>query len=120
MNRIAAAVLLCGLSLPAWAGEADVLRVKVTSEAGGTWRFDVTVSHADAGWDHYADRWEVVGPDGAVLGTRMLLHPHVDEQPFTRSLSGIAIRAGVDRLRLRAHDSVHAFGGAEMTVELLR
>ena len=102
------------------AGEADVVDVRATETSAGVWRLDVTVSHADAGWDHYADRWEVIGPDGAVLGTRVLLHPHVNEQPFTRSLSGVAMPAGVDRLRLRAHDSVHAFGGAEMTVELRR
>ena len=53
-----------------------------------------------------------------MLGTRVLRHPHVNEQPFTRSLSGVAMPAGVDRLRLRAHDSVHEFGGAELTVEL--
>ena len=43
----------------------------------------VTVQHADTGWDHYADAWEVLAPDGTVLGTRTLLHPHTDEQPFT-------------------------------------
>ena len=53
-----------------------------------------------------------------MLGTRVLLHPHDKEQPFTRSLSGVAIPAGTDRVRLRAHDSVHDYGGAEMTVEL--
>ena len=100
------------------AGEADIVDVRVTETGAGVWRFDVTVSHADAGWDHYADRWDVVGPDGVVLGTRVLLHPHVNEQPFTRSLSGVAIPAGVDRVSLRAHDSVHDFGGAEITVEL--
>ena len=102
------------------AGEADVVDVRATETGAGVWRFDVTVSHADAGWHHYADRWDVVGAGGSVLGTRVLLHPHVNEQPFTRSLSGVAIPTGVDRVRLRAHDSVHEFGGAEMTVELLR
>lgn len=46
----------------------------------------VTLAHPDTGWDHYADGWEVVSADGATLGTRVLAHPHVDEQPFTRSL----------------------------------
>ncbi len=100
------------------AGEAYVVDVRATETGAGISRFDVTVSHADAGWDHYADRWDVVGAGGAVLGSRVLLHPHVDEQPFTRSLSGVAIPSGTDRVRLRAHDSVHDYGGAEMTVEL--
>ena len=46
------------------AGEADVLDVKATKSAAGTYDFDVTVRHADTGWDHYADKWDVVAPDG--------------------------------------------------------
>ena len=42
---------------PAAAGEADVLNVVVRSAGPGSWRFDVTVRHADEGWDHYADKW---------------------------------------------------------------
>jgi len=100
------------------AGEADVVDVSVTAKDGGSYRFDVTVRHADEGWDHYADRFEIVGPDGKVLGTRTLFHPHVNEQPFTRSLSGVAIPDNVDRVTVRAGDSVHGLGGAEVTVDL--
>jgi hypothetical protein len=102
----------------AQAGEADVVDVQVTRAGDGSYRFDVTVRHADTGWDHYADAFEVVAPDGTVLGTRTLLHPHVDEQPFTRSLSGLEIPAGIGEVTVRAHDSVDAYGGAEMTVAL--
>ena len=121
--RVLGAVLAAAAGLwtcPLLAGEADVLRVEVRPEGAGTWRFDVTVAHADTGWDHYADRWEVLGPDGTVLGTRVLLHPHVGEQPFTRSLGGVAIPAKVRRVRLRAHDSVHEIGGKALEVELPR
>jgi len=103
-----------------WAGEADVVAVKVTPEPAGTWRFDVTVRHADEGWSHYADRWEVVAPDGRVLATRVLLHPHETEQPFTRSLSGVAVPAAVHRVTVRAHDKVHGYGGREASVDLSR
>jgi hypothetical protein len=110
-----ATLVACGA---AFAGEADVVDVKATPEAGGTWRFDVTVRHADEGWDHYADKWEVLGPDGEVLGERVLLHPHETEQPFTRSLGGVSIPAGVSRVTIRAHDSVHGYGGATLEVPL--
>jgi len=100
------------------AGEADVVRAEAQRQADGTFRFQVTVRHADTGWEHYANRWEVLGPDGRVLGTRTLYHPHVDEQPFTRSLSGVAIPEEVTRVRLRAGDSVHGNGGEELEVEL--
>ena len=102
---------------PALAGEADVIGVKATA-VGGTWRFDVTVRHADTGWKHYADAWRVVGPKGKVFGTRTLYHPHVDEQPFTRSLSGVKIPAGLDNVWVEAHDKVHGWGGKRVKVKL--
>ncbi len=103
------------------AGEADVVAVEAVSEEGsGSWRFHVTVAHGDSGWDHYADKWDVVAPDGSVLGTRVLLHPHEAEQPFTRSLGGVKIPAGTRTVTLRAHDSEHGYGGQELTVELAK
>lgn len=109
---------LAGLSHAAWAGGADVVGVEASKAADGAWRFEVTVRHADTGWDHYADSWQVLTDDGKVLATRVLAHPHVDEQPFTRSKGGIEIPAGINRVKVRAGDSVHGFTGQEMMVEL--
>ena len=112
-------VLLLALAIgsAARAGPADVTAATAQC-AESVCRFVVTVRHADAGWDHYADAWQVIGPDGAVIATRELRHPHVDEQPFTRDLRGVAIPPGVTRVRIRARDSVHGFGGAEVEVAL--
>ena len=86
------ALVLVALYAPiAGAGEADIVDVKVQAQGGGRYAFEVTVRHADEGWNHYADKWDLVAPDGTVLGTRVLLHPHEDEQPFTRSLSGVSV-----------------------------
>ena len=104
----------------ALAGPADVVDVKVQREPGGTYHFDVSVRHADEGWEHYADRWEIVGPDGSLLATRPLRHPHVDEQPFTRDLAGVRIPEAITRVTVRAHDSRHGYGGKEVSVELPR
>jgi hypothetical protein len=100
------------------AGEVDVLQVKVKRSGDNVYSFDVTVTHNDEGWEHYANKWDVVAPDGTILGTRILYHPHVQEQPFTRSLSGVTIPEGVPRVTIRAHDSVHGYGGKVMTVDL--
>ena len=97
---------------------ADVLFVRARLQADGTWSFDVTVQHEDTGWEHYADRWEVLSPDGQVLATRVLTHPHVNEQPFTRSQSGIVIPEGITQVRVRAHDLVDGYGGREVVVDL--
>ena len=101
------------------AGEAHVERVQI-SPSGDGYYLSVTVRHADTGWDHYADAWEVVGPDGTVLGKRVLYHPHVNEQPFTRSLDVVRIPENVSSVTIRAHDSVHGLGGNEKTVKVPR
>jgi len=110
-------ILMLALAAPlAWAGEADVVDVKVECRSDCT--FNVTVRHADTGWDHYADQWEILTPDRKLIAKRVLYHPHVNEQPFTRSLSGVRIPPGIDRVIVRARDKVHLYGGREMTVDL--
>jgi len=98
------------------AGEADVVDVIV--ECHPECDFHVTLKHADEGWKHYANKWDVVSPDGKVLGTRVLYHPHVQEQPFTRSLSDIEIPDGITEVIVRGHDLLHQYGGKEIKVKL--
>ena len=43
---------------------------------------------------------------------------HVEEQPFTRSLSGVKIPDGITKVTVRAHDLVHEYGGKVVTVTL--
>ncbi len=104
---------------------ADVLFVRAVQQPDDAWTFSVTVRHPDTGWEHYADGWDVVLPDGTVLKpdpeapfTRLLRHPHVDEQPFTRAQSGIRIPAGTLRVAVRAHDLLHGYGGRELSIPL--
>ena len=121
MRLFQLAALFCLLGgLPVAAGEADVVGAEAAQESDGTWRFSVTVRHGDTGWDHYADRWQVETPEGRVLGTRVLLHPHENEQPFTRSLGGVVIPPEVTEVVIRAHDSLHGDGGATLTLTLPR
>ena len=106
-------------------GNADVIFVNVIENREGSWTFQVTVSHPDTGWDDYADGWDVVlsdetvvKPDTSAKFTRTLLHPHVDEQPFTRSQSDIIIPIEVSTVRVRAHDIIDGYGGQEIIVDL--
>ncbi|MGB5225081.1 MAG: hypothetical protein WBN45_02480 [Arenicellales bacterium] len=111
--------ILLSYSSTAVAGQARIIDVSVTNN-NGSFRFDVTLEHADSGWDHYADGWEVVSPAGDVLGKRVLAHPHVNEQPFTRSLSGVQIPQNVKTVSIRAHDSVHGYNKEMFEVDLGR
>lgn len=102
----------------ATAGEADVVSAEAVCGEHYVCEFHVTLRHADEGWEHYADRWEVLTPDGELLATRVLAHPHVDEQPFTRSLRNVRIPEGVSQVVIRANDSVHGYGGKTISVTL--
>ena len=99
MIRISLAALLF-LSGTAVANPPQVVAADAQSN-GDTWTISVTLSHPDSGWDHYASGWEVLAPDGTKLGYRELTHPHVDEQPFTRSLSGVTIPDGTAEILIQ-------------------
>jgi hypothetical protein len=102
--RYACGALVPALACPlAGAGEADVVSAVVRpGAASGRFSSDVTVRSRDRGWDYYAERFEVVGPDGTIIGTRVLLHAHDDEQPFTRALENVPIPAAIRTVAIRA------------------
>ena len=109
---------------PVSQADADVIYVKAVLD-DQIWTFHVTVSHPDTGWDDYVNGWDVITPDGIVIKanesdpfTRLLLHPHETEQPFTRSQSGIIIPEGISQVHVRAHDLVDGYGGQEIIVDL--
>ncbi len=106
------------MTAAAWAGDADVTKVVIQKSAGGTYDLDVTIRSRDTGWDRYADRIEALSPDGVVLGTRVLDHPHDTEQPFTRDLYGLTVPAGIAHVTLRAHFKPSGFNGETLRVAL--
>jgi len=97
---------------------AQVTQVEVIQRASGTWCFDTSVRHNDQGWEHYADRWEVLDLKGNQLGHRTLGHPHDNEQPFTRSRCNINIPSEITQVIVRAKCNKHGFGGKALLVEL--
>lgn len=107
------ALAIAFLAGPAFADAPVVENVTVNGD-----RFSVTLSHPDTGWDHYADGWEVLDADGNSLGIRKLLHPHVTEQPFTRSLSGVVVPEGAAVVYVRARCNVDGWSDALFEVRL--
>lgn len=120
MPTPAHSILVFAVCLFATLVQADPAVVKdaQATKGGNTWQVSVTLSHGDTGWDDYADGWRVVGDDGTVFGTRELLHPHVNEQPFTRSLSGVRIPDGIDTVYVEARTNVDGWGAVRFPLVL--
>ena len=87
---------------------AEVLEVSVSGNPGA-YRFSVTIRSPDTGCDQYADWWEVLTQAGQLSYRRILLHSHVDEQPFTRS-GGPAPIQPTDEVIVRAHMHPDGYG----------
>lgn len=110
-------IFLILITGPAFAEPPEIKHVSVRQAGNGTWRFDVTISHPDTGWAHYADAWRVLDMDGNELALRQLAHPHTNEQPFTRSLSGVRLPDGTKRVQIQARDKP---GGWNPTTRIVR
>lgn len=118
MKQIIPFVIAILMSTSAFANEPIVTKVTVSKASPyGARNFDVTIKHNDEGWEHFADKFEILSPNDDLLGTRVLAHPHVKEQPFTRSKNGVKIPKGLKQVKVRAHDSVHGYGPS-ITVDL--
>lgn len=103
--------------MSAQANQAEVVDVKISALGNNKYRIDTTLKHADTGWKHYANAWLVFDESGEELGERILHHPHVNEQPFTRSLT-VTIPANIKKITIRAQDSIHGLNEKGMTVEV--
>lgn len=104
------AIALFGFSLPGLAGTPKVAYARIFKLGKTSYQFQVTVQHEDTSWDHFVDKWEIIGPGGKVLGTRVLNHPHIGELHFMRELRGVTIPEGVEYVIIRVHDKVHGYG----------
>ncbi|SIS90079.1 hypothetical protein [Neptunomonas antarctica] len=111
-------VLAQGILNTAVAGDVSILRADFQSAGSESWAVNVTLQHNDEGWDHYADNWRVVDAQGNILGDRVLFHPHVNEQPFTRGINRVQIPAGLTNVYIEAHDKVHGWSEMRLQVDL--
>jgi hypothetical protein len=99
--------------------QAHVHEVRLALLVDG-WAVALTVGHEDSGWDHYADWWRITDSSGRELARRVLRHPHIGEQPFTRSLTAVQLPPESGPFVVQAHCSVHGTGGRVVVVDLER
>ena len=87
---------------------AQITEVAV-SGSPNNYTFNVTIASPDTGCDQYADWWEVISPEGTLHYRRVLLHSHVNEQPFARTGGPVAIEADTE-VYIRAHMNNLGYG----------
>lgn len=97
------------IAQPLYAAHPEIQFVKAHLGSDGTWDFDVTLTYPDTGWEDYVDGWLVTTPADEVLGRRVLLHPHVNEQPFTRSLGNVTIPDDVSEIIVHSHNLISGY-----------
>jgi len=91
------------------AGKPNVVSPRIIMIGEPSNSFQVTVAHEDTGWEHYANRWEVIGPTRKFTATRILPHPHICQPHFIQSLYPVIIPASVTYVIGRVHDSNHDY-----------
>lgn len=91
------------------ADAANVVSVTVTGQPGA-YEFTVGIQSPDQGCGQYADWWEVVSADGALLYRRVFTSPHREAQPFVSSGGPVPIQPETV-VWLRAHLNTGGYGG---------
>ena len=87
---------------------ANVISVEARGDPG-SYTFVVGIASPDEGCQQFADWWEVLNEDGELIYRRVLLHSHVNEQPFVRSGGPVEIAADQTVL-VRAHMNTSGYG----------
>tara|TARA_B100000780_G_C21071873_1_gene431340 strand:+ start:89 stop:496 length:408 start_codon:yes stop_codon:yes gene_type:complete len=113
-----ASALLLALSHSSKANNISILATAIIHQSHGEYLVNVKLEHRDTGWQHYADEWRIVDSQGNILGSRVLQHPHVNEQPFTRALSNVKLSNELDTVYIEAHDKVHGWTKNRLRIEL--
>ena len=119
MTRMSCSLLIALAPHVALAEPPTVVDVDLQTR-GGAYTVHVTLAHPDTGWDHYADGWEMRDEAGKSLGLRILHHPHVKEQPFTRALSGVEIPDGTRGVFIVPRCSVDGWAETATRVDVPR
>lgn len=115
-------VLIWLLSAGAIADDVQKFPNVIAAEAtkvGNTWTVRATLSSPYDTPDRYADAFRVLTDDGIELGVRILWHDHANEQPFSRSLSGVAVPDDLVWVTIEGRDKTYGWGGQSIRLHLI-
>lgn len=89
-------------SASVYAQPPQVVKADASLKSNQLFDIAVTIRHSDTGWEHYASEWVVEDGEGKEIAKRTLYHPHVNEQPFTRSIRDVLIPADANKITIKA------------------
>ncbi len=98
----------------------DVVAVEIRRTGEDSYDLSVTLSSPYDTPERYADGWRVLASDGSTLGEHQLGHDHADEQPFTRSQTGLRIPGDVDEVTVEGRDQANGYGGGTVAIKVPR
>ena len=99
-----------------YSNEVDVINATASCQDNNCY-ITATLKHNDTSWKHYANKFDII-VDNIIIATRILHHPHIHEQPFTRSISNVKIPNNTKTITIKAHDLIHKYGGKEFIIKL--
>lgn len=94
---------------------AVVQKVTVSGNEGG-YTFSIALKSPDKGCSQYANWWEVITENEALVYRRILGHSHVNEQPFTRS-GGVVSIGSAEVVIIRGHMNTTGYGEGEVAMK---
>lgn len=104
---------------PGFADKPKAIGARVIDLGEDRYQFEVNIAHEDDSWEHFVDRWEIVGKGGAVLATDYMYYPRIDENIVWRALRGVKVDPGTEYVIFRLHDIRDGYG-REMLVRMPR
>lgn len=128
MRAVLLALFMLAASFAAVAGEADVIAVAVERDPGteDVFNFRVTILSNDIDENYRAEAFEILAPDGRVLGRQEVTYTQGEqpftqgEQPFTREIENLKIPLGIDRVTVRVFHKPRGYDGQAVTIRLPR
>ena len=94
------------IAINLYANKPIILDAKLTCNK--VCNINVTIKHNDSSWKHYVNKYEIYAKNNKIA-TRILYHPHIHEQPFTRSKSGFQIPKNTTSITIKAYDLVDGY-----------
>lgn len=105
-----AVVALISAGVPALAGKPVPIGAKVVYLGQDRYQFEANIVHRDDTWQHFVDRWEVIGKGGKVIATDYFYYPRIGENIVWHVLRGIRVAPGTTYVIYRLHDSKDGYG----------